>query len=339
MALYVNMASFFIHFLKIFLKTTRFVVFAFYLCAMEKKLSQIIRYLLIVRKLTQHRGGFVTADELIDHLEEQMLYRDVELYGCTVRTLQRDFKKIQEIFGITIKHRRACGYFISEEDSDNLYNYEQMLLDFDLLTAIGDESKVSEYLIPEHHYPQGHDNIPAFIQAIKNREELCITYHDVRRNKEYQKTVYPHFLKESLGQWYLVAVDTYDNKIKTLAINRIVDFYSKRDNAFKRRTDIDIEEMYRDCYGVWNDPNLPVEEVILSYKELDAYFIKKLPLHRSQEILVDDGNEVRIKVRVRITKDFIMALLARSRSLTVISPQYLREEICKIYEEAAQRNK
>ncbi|MDE6716328.1 MAG: WYL domain-containing protein, partial [Muribaculaceae bacterium] len=109
----------------------------------------------------QHKRGFVTSEELIDYLEEKMLYRGVELYGCTIRTLQRDFKKIQEIFGITIKHRRACGYYISDEDSDNIYNYEQMLLDFDLLTAIGAESKVSEYLIPEHHSPQGHDNIPA----------------------------------------------------------------------------------------------------------------------------------------------------------------------------------
>ena len=35
--------------------------------------------------------------------------------------------------------------------------------------------------------------------------------------------------------------------------------------------------IYRDCYGIWNDESLPVEEVILQYDNRDGYFLKAMP--------------------------------------------------------------
>ena len=43
-------------------------------------------------------------------------------------------------------------------------------------------------------------------------------------------------------------------------------------------------------------------------------------------------------LRLRITNDFVMELLSRSRSLTVIRPLHLRERVRKVYEEALKRN-
>ena len=80
------------------------------------------------------------------------------------------------------------------------------------------------------------------------------------------------------------------------------------------------------------------EEIELSYDALDGYFLKSVPLHHSQKILVDTPDKFRISLRLRITNDFVMALLSRSRSLTVIKPQSLRQRVREVYEEALRRN-
>ena len=85
--------------------------------------------------------------------------------------------------------------------------------------------------------------------------------------------------------------------------------------------------------------NVPIEEVELSYSPLDGYFLKTTPLHSSQEVLADTDNEFRIKLQIRITNDFVMALLARSNSLTVIKPLSLRKRINEVYQQAIMRNK
>ena len=44
-------------------------------------------------------------------------------------------------------------------------------------------------------------------------------------------------------------------------------------------------------------------------------------------------------LRLRITNDFVMALLTRSRSVEVVKPTSLRKQVYKVYQEALERNK
>ena len=110
------------------------------------------------------------------------------------------------------------------------------------------------------------------------------------------------------------------------------------DECFKLDDSIDPDNLFRHSYGIWDDPNIPIEEVELSYSPLDGKFIKTMPLHSSQEILVDNDEEFRIRLHIRITNDFVMALLARSTSLTVIRPLSLLKRINEIYRNALKRN-
>ena len=102
---------------------------------------------------------------------------------------------------------------------------------------------------------------------------------------------------------------------------------------------IDIPALFRESFGIWNNPNDPVEEVVLRYDALDGAFIKTLPLHATQEILEEKPDTLTIRLHVRITNDFVMALLARSRSLEVIRPASLRKRIYDTCLGAAGRNK
>ena len=90
---------------------------------------------------------------------------------------------------------------------------------------------------------------------------------------------------------------------------------------------------------LWNSPSDPVEEIVLKYDKLDGAFVKTLPLHSSQEILYDTDDGLVVRLRLRITNDFVMALLARSRSVEVISPEHLRRRLHDVYVAALERNR
>jgi hypothetical protein len=57
------------------------------------------------------------------------------------------------------------------------------------------------------------------------------------------------------------------------------------------------------------------------YEPIQGKYIKSFPLHESQQIIIDNDNELRIKQYVYITRDLNMELLSYGNSLTVIEPK------------------
>ena len=127
------------------------------------------------------------------------------------------------------------------------------------------------------------------------------------------------------------------DKLKLFGVERISNLQILAD-TFERDETIDIDNLFKDCFGIWNQEDIPVEDIVLSYSALDGRFLQSVPLHHSQTILTDTESEFRISVRLRITNDFVMELLSRSTSLTVIKPVSLRRRVAEIYEKALQRN-
>lgn len=302
---------------------------------MKQKMNIIVRYLLILHRLSG-LTRYIEADSLLEYLNNQMANRGY-YEGISLRSMQRYFKEIDEIFGITIKHRKGFGYYISDTAGKTDIDYEEIISNFDLLTSLSDDTKAIGYIIPEHHRPKGSNNLPLLLKAIKNNSEIIFDYTLVRRdNKITTRIIKPYFLKESLGLWYVVGLNENEN-LRIYGVDRISNL-QLRDKHFKRNIRINPDDLFKDSFGIWDDPEIPVEDIELAYTPLDGQFLKNNPLHSSQKILRDDKDEFRISLRLRITKDFVMALLSRSKSLTVIRPQHLRDEVKKIYQEALIRN-
>lgn len=303
---------------------------------MNQNMGRLIRYILIIHKLSGKKK-FIPAEELISYLNLQMELRGYDV-GLSVRTLQRDIAEIESMFEIEIRNHRGDGYFIAGRTNNADIRYEELLLNFDLLTSLNHSADVSGFILPEHHRPKGADNIGALIHAIKSSNVIKFDYKLIRKeNRIITKTANPYFLKESLGLWYLVAVDDMEN-LRNYAIDRIFNL-EILSSKFKRDESLDPYSLFQNSYGIWDDETIKIEEIELSYSPLDGYFLKTTPLHSSQEILVDNDEEFRIKLKIRITNDFVMALLSRSNSLTVIRPLSLRERINGIYQQAIIRNK
>lgn len=78
---------------------------------MAKQLEIISRMLTIVGKL-KVPGRYMPTDELVDSVNRSMQVRGYE--EVSLRTIERDFAAIREMFGIDIDHDKRSGYYIRE---------------------------------------------------------------------------------------------------------------------------------------------------------------------------------------------------------------------------------
>ena len=238
--------------------------------------------------------------------------------------MQRDFGLIDEMFGIVIRNDKSRGYYIAELD-EMTDNYKELLLNFELLSSINTDSVLQKYVLAEHRQNAiRHELIAPLLKAIRKRNPIEFDYTLVRHNgKIVHKRLMPHFLKESQYRWYLIGYDT-DGKLKSFGVDRISAINILEDTQFLRDEHINIPALFRESYGIWNNPEDPVEDIILKYDSVDGAFVKTLPLHHSQQILSEDKTGITVKLRLRITNDFVMELLSRSRSVEVVAPHTLR---------------
>lgn len=285
------------------------------------------------------RRGTITRDEIFSYLETESgmrAFQYPEARASRNRLLQRDIEKISTNFGIDIEKKGQDKYSIAFRDPDHVIDYERFFTDFDMLTSLSPETELCRYVVPERSRFTGSEYLSFLLTKIKHDMEVEFDYTNVRKgNAVKHHCVEPYFLKEDQRRWYLIGVR--EGVAMIFALDRISNLKATG-NTFSRNKDLNPVEYFRDSYGIWVDTAIPVEEVELSYSPLDGSFLRSVPLHPSQQIIADNDEEFRITVRLRVTNDFIMALLSRSRSLTVIRPQWLREEIKKTCAEAASRN-
>ena len=294
------------------------------------------RLAMLVSKLS---GKYVPRDELLKYVQSQIMAAFPGSTGYSLRTLQRDFNTLRGAFGIDVRYRDGYGYYLTEGTQDT-EGYKALLQNFELLTSIYSDSVMQKYVIPEHRRIASPAGLDEIFTALRESRHLSFEYTYFRHGFAVaRKEVKPYCLKESQHRWYLVGKDLKDDVMKCFALDRMGSMETLV-KKFTRDESCDVQALFNESYGIWNDFRDPVEEVILHYDALDGAFVKTLPLHNSQEILTDDSEQgLTIRLRLRITNDFVMELLSRSRSLEVIAPKHLRKRIFEVYKSALERNR
>lgn len=299
------------------------------------KFYPLIRISVIISELRKRQ--YLDADGLIDAIARKEVL-DGEYFPVSKRTLQRDIKDIYKLFGIEIKCNSSGQYFIAGYDR-SIDDYEDMLLNFELLSSIDSDSTLQKYVIAEHRRANFGKDFPLFLNCCRECMPAEFDYILFRHNGDViHKVIKPYCLKESQHRWYVIGMDDSE-ELKSFALDRILNASPIMGQIFRRRSDIDIPSMYKDCFGIWNDPSIPVEEIVLKYDTLDGSFVKTFPLHHSQEIISDNEHGLKVRLRLRITNDFVMELLSRGRSIEVIKPLSLRKRLYEVFSGAMERNK
>lgn len=239
----------------------------------------------------------------------------------SLRTLQRDIKEIREMMGIDIrfsKKKGEKGYYISENQYRNI-SFQQMMESFDLLNTLQMSRDNEQYIYFDNKKPKGTEHMMGLLHAIKNKKRVCFDYEKFWDEKKERRSVDPYALKEYDGRWYVLAKDKKDAFVKTFGLDRMQNLEISEE-GIDTAIDFDIDEYFRYSFGIVSSLGQKPEEIILSFDPFQGKYIKSLPLHDSQEILINNEKELRIRLKLFISIELEMKILSYGENVKVLKP-------------------
>ena len=281
-----------------------------------------IRQQLIINKL---RRSSATFDEIADYLSrESELDND---FNISKRTFQRDVNEIESIYGLKISYNPSGKFYFIDYEMNPKYN-ERLFEAFDVYHALKVNERIKEYIYLENRQAQGTEHLYELLHAIKNRLQISFSYQKYYKEHAENRTVNPLALNEFKYRWYLVAQDEYDKRVKIYALDRITALEtSKLKLQFSEDNDFDIRQMLQHCFGVIIPKDEKPQKTVLSFEPFQGKYIKSLPLHASQQILIDNDKELRISLNIYLTQDFKMEVLSYGKAVKVLEPEWFAKEI------------
>lgn len=285
------------------------------------KRESIARYNLVIKKLRKHPASFA---EISDYLA---LESELQEYNFNVskRTFQRDLEDIRSLYNIDIQFDFSRKVYFLDLDEQPDVN-ERILEAFDTFNALNLSDRLSNNIHFEKRRPQGTENLYGLLHAIKNQLQIKFTYQKFWEDAMTKRNAEPYALKEFRNRWYVLANDLNDNQVKSFALDRLTDLdITKR--KFQFPNDFNINDHYKYCFGIISPNGHKPQEVILSFDPFQGKYIKSLPLHESQQILIDNEDELKVKLTLFVTHDFFMELLSYGENLRVIKPESLINDL------------
>lgn len=281
----------------------------------------IMRYHLIISKLKKHP---VSLKEMNEFLKEESTFRGYNLVRDK-RTFKRDLDAILSIYDIDIQFNFKKGVYEIVQDDNNEKNL-RVVEALDLFNALKISENISDVIHFEKRRPIGSEHLNGLLHAIQNRVQIKFSYQKYWENSPEIRVVEPHALKEFKNRWYLLAVNTNNGNTRIFALDRMSNLIISN-QKFHHKTKINVNEFFKNCFGIIAPEEEKVEEVILSFDAFQGKYIKSLPLHETQEVLVENKDEVRVRLYVYLTFDFIMEILSHGNRVKVIQPKSLIEQI------------
>lgn len=276
----------------------------------------IKRYYLLINQLESRQ--YPSRKAITRRFEEEGL-------KCSRRTFTRTLESLRDEFSIEVTYSHSKkGYYIDYEKSVNFDSFSDLLNYYNstenLSQALSSASKSLQFIqIDSTSLMQGLEHLPHIVAAINNQEQVKIAYRKFD-NKEIEEFQYnPEILKEYQNRWYVVGYAHHRKGIRTYALDRIqkveitsASFTKKLGNA---------DEYFKDVIGI--NTGGKVTEVILSFTHEQGNYIRTLPLHHSQEILVDDMNEFRISIMVKPNIELKQRIQMYGDNVKIIQPKNL----------------
>lgn len=285
------------------------------------KREAISRYNLILKKIRKYPATWTEISEFLKSESELQGYN----FGISKRTFQRDLNDIRSIYNIDIEcHPSTNKYYIENNVAPDVN--ERILEAFDTFNALNISDRISNNIHFEKRRPQGTENLHGLLHAINNKVQISFSYHKFWEDGASVRKAEPYALKEFKNRWYVLAKDLKDNQVKSFALDRLKDLETTK-IKFQLPDNFDVNEHYKYSFGIISPDDSKPEEVILSFEPFQGKYIKTLPLHETQKVLVDNEKELRIKLKLFVTLDFTMELLSYGSKVKVISPLTLVDEI------------
>lgn len=326
--------------------------------------NALIRYRTIDRCL-QNRGRQWTLNDLIDACSDALYELEGKDAQVSKRTVQLDIQLLRsdklgynapiEVYGRKYYRYADPDYSITdvpltEADMDVLSESVTVLRqfrDFSLFSELGGvlqklEDKIyrnGEKTEPIIHLDKneslrGLEHLDVLYQAIAKRIVLWITYQSFQAREARRFQFHGYLLKEFNNRWFLVGRKAEEDKLYTLALDRISKVEPDLRTDYVRR-DFNADRHYQHTYGVTvtNARAIPVR---LRIDRKHAPYVITKPLHQTQEVSerATDGS-IEVVLKVQINYELERLLLGFGDGLEVLAPKRLRRRIRNLLRAAA----
>ena len=142
----------------------------------------------------------------------------------------------------------------------------------------------------------------------------------------------PYLLKEYQNRWYVVGIVAGINELRTFGLERI-EALEVCDEIFKADLKLNPSQKFDDAIGLMFSISKK-EKVVLSFSPSQGCYIKSLPMHHSQKVLVDNELECRIELNVVVNYELIQQILMHHSMVKVLEPCSLVDEMKRLLQEA-----
>ncbi|WP_281613406.1 WYL domain-containing protein [Flammeovirga sp. SubArs3] len=246
---------------------------------------------------------------------------------------------------INYKNELLSDFHIEVIIDSKDYTYsisKETMLDSDLFgwMARGIESTVlskadnKKFLLLDSSNDDKSNNVqflPLLLESLHQSKGIKFKYQKFNSNENKEVELLPYYIKQYQQRWYIIGVknDRLNEKnIRCYGLDRIVGL-TLQDDSFKRKPEIEAEMiyLYENAIGIFSNGN--IETVILSFSNKKAPYIKKVPLHHSQQLLPkkDNPNWTNFQYQLRINEDLIYRILYYGKEVKVIEPDILKTQI------------
>lgn len=288
------------------------------------------KYLLIIRLLQESKQQAPSLKDIQAHLERH------GFHNISGRTLSRDFQALHAEFGINIRHEPGKrGYIICTAMDEDVSDFQQFLKLLELAERVDtiaqtlqSASSASRSIVFEHNdFFRGSDYLKPLADAIQRKILVCFEYQSFLKPLPDQYVVTPFLIMEHRNRWYLLGQDQEADKVKTFGLDRMQQVQLL--HPFEEETEaFDYKALFEHTYGITCLAEAP-SRVVLSFTPQQGKYIKSLPLHNSQQVLLDNDSELRISLFVVLNYDLKMQLLSYGSKVEVLEPLKLRQEIAE----------
>ena len=290
------------------------------------------RHHLIINKLRRYKR--VTYSEIADYLSQESEIQSYD-FNISKRTFQRDLAEIGSIYGIYIKYDFSGRFYYIEEEFDAEFS-DRFFEAFDVYHALKVNERNKKHIYLEKRQTQGTEQMYGLLHAIHNRLQITFSYQKFYADHPELRTVNPLAIKEFKYRWYLLARDTYDHRVKIYALDRMANLEISKVH-FPEDTNFDIDNMLKHCFGIIIPDDEKPQKVVLSFEPFQGKYIKSLPLHETQKVLIDNDKELQISLNIYLTHDFKMEILSFGKEVKVMEPKWFAKEIQEDYRAALER--
>lgn len=281
----------------------------------------IKRYALLIEMIEKLEPDFETIKDIYE----------VHGHNKSPRTIQRDIQYIRHHFGIDIEYSTELSrYRLNKEDSPNLPNFMRFIELANTAAIIVDGLQDGREAISYMDFEsdgslRGYDLLEPLLHAIRNHRLIQFSYEKYKTSELNEYCLQPLLLKEFQNRWYLVGLRNDIGQLRVFGIDRISRLETLN-KTFRPRRNFRPLDMFRHTIGINSTENEP-EFVELSFTELQGKYAKALPWHHSQETLVDNEDEFRIRLYVNPNLELVQRILATGSAVKVLSPGWLVDKV------------